>query len=696
MAEVSSGDQVRGRTFGLLKSSMILSELAAGLDQDSLLWHGQPSQGWAYGSGPMPGMNQSRPPMSVFPNMMQSSMLQQQQQQQHHHQLQQQQQPQSSQQLHSHPSHQQEILDMSDFPALGSVNNASSSSGLSAASYASTAGTIANPNASASANGISQEFSIEDDFPALPGARPNSVSSNRHFGSMQLHQQQQQQQQPHQTSSRTQQSMQHHPSQQAQHLLQQSQLDGMGAFSSMISPSSGSHMQQSIQLQQQLASDMMYQQQQRQSLAQQQQLLHLNGSHSPLNAHLASPPSELGKATKLLTDVLLTIQSYATKAGNGSGLFATSTSNPMPSTPAGASMVTSSAHTSTSHQSSLLSGPTTDAPARSSESSLGSSKVVSSSSESKNQGQSALDDHDRFGLFGMLGVIRMADQDSTTLTLGRDLTTLGLSLNSAEPLYGTFASPWFEVSTSADVEAEFHVPACYNVQPPPPAQAKLSSVLDETLFYMFYSMPRDALQDAAAVELYNRHWRYHKELKLWLMKDQSSEQSKTPTFERGSYIFFDPNSWEKVKKDFIVMYDALEERRQAPTLPPNGSSATNTHSTGSNTVNGSGVISNTINNVNGLDAGSHAGLLNSLNLTSTPGPTGAQPSLSKPSSSLQGAQTQTYQQQRQQQQQQQQQKSMQMMNMASGSHGSFAPISSHGLQGLSHAASSSINSPKPL
>ncbi|KAF9943657.1 hypothetical protein BGZ65_000544, partial [Modicella reniformis] len=114
-----------------------------------------------------------------------------------------------------------------------------------------------------------------------------------------------------------------------------------------------------------------------------------------------------------------------------------------------------------------------------------------------------------------------------------------------------------------DVEAEFHVPACYNVQPPPPPQAKLSSVLDETLFYMFYSMPRDALQDAAAIELYNRHWRYHKELRLWLIKDQSSsEQSKTPTFERGTYIFFDPNSWEKVKKDFIVMYDALEERRQ--------------------------------------------------------------------------------------------------------------------------------------
>lgn len=56
----------------------------------------------------------------------------------------------------------------------------------------------------------------------------------------------------------------------------------------------------------------------------------------------------------------------------------------------------------------------------------------SATTESGDQNRTVLDDHDRFGLFGMLGVIRMADQDATTLTLGRDLTTLGLSLNSAE------------------------------------------------------------------------------------------------------------------------------------------------------------------------------------------------------------------------------------------------------------------------
>lgn len=162
-------------------------------------------------------------------------------------------------------------------------------------------------------------------------------------------------------------------------------------------------------------------------------------------------------------------------------------------------------------------------------------------------------------------------------------------------------------------------------------------------------MPRDALQDAAAIELYNRHWRYHKELRLWLMKDQSSEQSKTPTFERGTYIFFDPSTWEKVKKDFIVMYDALEERRQVGSILPNGSTTANTHPLGSSLANGAGPLSNTSAHANGMDSSLHADLLNSLN--TTPGSanmkqTGAASNIM--GSSLHGPHSQAFQQRQQQ------------------------------------------------
>jgi CCR4-NOT transcription complex subunit 2 len=78
---------------------------------------------------------------------------------------------------------------------------------------------------------------------------------------------------------------------------------------------------------------------------------------------------------------------------------------------------------------------------------------------------------DRFGLLGLLSVIRMSDPDLTTLALGTDLTTLGLNLNSRENLYKTFASPWADGPTRG--EPEFTLPACY-VQRAPRLQVKHS------------------------------------------------------------------------------------------------------------------------------------------------------------------------------------------------------------------------------
>jgi len=76
-----------------------------------------------------------------------------------------------------------------------------------------------------------------------------------------------------------------------------------------------------------------------------------------------------------------------------------------------------------------------------------------------------LENQAKFGLLGLLDVIRMTNPDLNTLALGSDLTTLGLNLNSAECLYSTFASPWAEAPTTR--EPQFSLPMCYYMQPPP-------------------------------------------------------------------------------------------------------------------------------------------------------------------------------------------------------------------------------------
>lgn len=171
---------------------------------------------------------------------------------------------------------------------------------------------------------------------------------------------------------------------------------------------------------------------------------------------------------------------------------------------------------------------------------------------------------DRFGLLGLLSVIRMTDPDLNTLALGTDLTTLGLNLNSPDQLHATFASPWADGPSRRD--PDFYLPACYQMQPGlQPDLSKFSMFSTETLMYIFYSMPRDTLQVAAAAELFSRDWRFHKGLQRWVSRAPGSEPIKSNAFERGAYIFFEPTTWEKVRKEnFVLAYDQLEDRAPAP------------------------------------------------------------------------------------------------------------------------------------
>jgi CCR4-NOT transcription complex subunit 2 len=78
--------------------------------------------------------------------------------------------------------------------------------------------------------------------------------------------------------------------------------------------------------------------------------------------------------------------------------------------------------------------------------------------------------------------------DLTTLALGTDLTTLGLNLNSPEPLYKTFGSPWAD--TPPRPEVELLLPACYSVPVAGASAAVFQKFQQETLFLRVLLNPR--------------------------------------------------------------------------------------------------------------------------------------------------------------------------------------------------------------
>ena len=167
---------------------------------------------------------------------------------------------------------------------------------------------------------------------------------------------------------------------------------------------------------------------------------------------------------------------------------------------------------------------------------------------------------DRYGLLGLLPVIRMVNPNVSTLALGADLTMLGLNLNSPDSLYKSFTLPWNDSQPKNDLELT--IPSVYSQQVSRCHPAVFAKFQQETLFYIFYSMPGEESQLFAADELVQRGWGFHKELKAWLMRVANTEPTNQNEHgERGSFWVFDPLGWERLRKDnFTLQYDQLETR----------------------------------------------------------------------------------------------------------------------------------------
>ncbi|KAI9908442.1 hypothetical protein PsorP6_016149 [Peronosclerospora sorghi] len=186
--------------------------------------------------------------------------------------------------------------------------------------------------------------------------------------------------------------------------------------------------------------------------------------------------------------------------------------------------------------------------------------------------KSKLDSSHEYGLLGMLhSIIRSGADARTNVAMGCDLTSLGLNLNAAEPLHPTFASPWAH-EPNRTKEPPFTLPSCYYNHTPVLKTTHLSKFHLETLFYIFYAMPKDVLQAYAAQELYTREWRYHGDLKTWLKRASAAETALLPPPASGAggadasggapasggsmgaigsapgspqFVYFDTTTWER-------------------------------------------------------------------------------------------------------------------------------------------------------
>ncbi|KAK2613623.1 hypothetical protein N8I77_000525 [Diaporthe amygdali] len=186
------------------------------------------------------------------------------------------------------------------------------------------------------------------------------------------------------------------------------------------------------------------------------------------------------------------------------------------------------------------------------------------SSSAAQEPLAGMSEADKWGIKGLLTL--MAKYPSYhALVHGLNPAELGLDLSSeARITEQTFSLTSHEPPKPP--QPKFSLPECYTVRNTQPIEQKMPNFTEETLLYMFYSSPQDKHQYLAAQQLYQRGWRWHKDLRVWLTKDVEMQPvAVNPEAERGYYVIWNAETWARMRQELTLYYADLET---FPELPP--------------------------------------------------------------------------------------------------------------------------------
>ncbi|KAL0211966.1 hypothetical protein RCL1_005592 [Eukaryota sp. TZLM3-RCL] len=159
--------------------------------------------------------------------------------------------------------------------------------------------------------------------------------------------------------------------------------------------------------------------------------------------------------------------------------------------------------------------------------------------------QSSSSQPERFGLLGLVNLMKADNVDLNHVALGTDLMQLGLNLSTLDPLFAKFDSP-FDVNHQKDISTSdiyYDLPACYYSKPPSLQPKHFERFPLETLFFIFYAHPQDVLQCLASDALVSRQWKFHKKLSVWLKQNPYNK----------NWMLWDCDSWTtETNVDLII------------------------------------------------------------------------------------------------------------------------------------------------
>ncbi|KAI0490013.1 hypothetical protein F4859DRAFT_509591 [Xylaria cf. heliscus] len=164
---------------------------------------------------------------------------------------------------------------------------------------------------------------------------------------------------------------------------------------------------------------------------------------------------------------------------------------------------------------------------------------------------------DKWGIKGLRTLMNNYP-DYAACIAGMDPNTFGLDLTSPALISTQIWSPFNDAPPRPAIP-DFRLPDCYKVNNVQPLRNKISNFNEETLMWIFYSCPGDYQQQLAAEQLFQRQWRWHKKLKLWLTKDEIMHpRILSAQHEEGYYIVWSTEEWRKERRQLTLHYADLE------------------------------------------------------------------------------------------------------------------------------------------
>ena len=191
-------------------------------------------------------------------------------------------------------------------------------------------------------------------------------------------------------------------------------------------------------------------------------------------------------------------------------------------------------------------------------------KVTSKNPIADNTSDKGKDTED--GLEGLMETLRDSTRWEHLLAVGLDLEGFDLPLSQPDPIILSYKSPFSkrdssDSSTTTLLDGSTLIPPCYVIPNIPPATSKVTCFSEDSLFYIFYSMPRDRLQELVARELtLNRGWRFWTSEKLWVTNETSGKVVMLKGDRMGFDTIWDVNTWGRVKSEMTVPKAELEDR----------------------------------------------------------------------------------------------------------------------------------------